>query len=83
MVHQMVGHLVKRGVEMHDTFRKSGGSQHGKAPKDPLEVIDKLPTGLLSLLVVTFFAFLVVVTLVRSSVSSSTDGLTANAAMID
>lgn len=65
MVHQMVGHLVKRGVEMHDTFRKSGGPQHhGKQPENPIE---KLPKALLALVVVTFFAMMIVVTLVRIS----------------
>ena len=65
MVHQMVGHLVKRGVEMHDTFRKSGGSQHhGKQPENPIE---KLPNALMALVVVTFFAMMIVVLLVRSA----------------
>lgn len=68
MVHQMVGHLVKRGVEMHDTFRKSGGPQHhGKQPENPVE---KLPKALLALVVITFFAMMIVVTLVRPSAAA-------------
>lgn len=69
MVHQMVGTLIKRGVEMHDTFRKSGGSQHGKQPKTPEEVAEKLPTGLMVMLVLTFFVFVVVYTMVRFSLT--------------
>ena len=64
----MVGSIVKRGVEMHDTFRKSGGPQHGhKEPKNPEDVIEKLPGGLLASLFVTFFVFVVVLSLVRTS----------------
>ena len=49
---------------MHDTFRKSGGSQdHGKQPEKP---VDKLPKALLVLVVATFFAMVIVVSLVRS-----------------
>lgn len=69
MVHQMVGTLIKRGAVIHDTFRKSGGPQHGEQPKTPEQVAEKLPAGLMVMLVVTFFALVVVVTLVRISAS--------------
>lgn len=50
---------------MHDTFRKSGGPQHhGKQPENPVE---KLPNALLTLVLVTFFAMMIVVIMVRIS----------------
>lgn len=68
----IAGQLLKRGFEMHDSFRKSGGPQNGHHGhhNQPEDDIKKLPAGLLASLVLLLLVFGVAITMVAYTYTS-------------